>query len=92
MAYSVKRAVNGTVTITVGYGNNGRQEAATTAVIYQDGRYVTNISLNACTLCLPEGGIYGMDATDDQIIRAVLGDEDIFTGAPSFPEHHGKVR
>jgi hypothetical protein len=88
MAYEVRRVVRGTVTITDGFGNNGREEARTTAEIYEDGCFITSASLNASFM----GRVYGMDATDEQIIRAVLGDEDIFTGAPTFPEHHGKVR
>jgi hypothetical protein len=89
--YTVRRTVNGTCRITDGLGENGRDEPSTTAHIYADGRYVTSTSLNACTMCLHEGGIYGMDATDEQIVRAVLGDEDIFGGAPSFPGHHDQV-
>jgi hypothetical protein len=91
MTYSVRRVARGTVTITDGYGNNGREEPGTEAQIYEDGRFVTSVSLNALTLCLPGGGVYGLDATDDQIIRAILGDEDIFTGAPAFPGHHDKA-
>lgn len=33
---------------------------------------------NATTLCLPEGSISAKDATDDQIVRAVVGDESVF--------------
>jgi hypothetical protein len=91
MTYSVKRVVRGTVTITDGWGNRAREEPATTAEIYENGRFVTSVSLNALTLCLPGGGVYGLDATDDQIIRAILGDEDIFTAAPTFPGHHDKA-
>jgi hypothetical protein len=86
--YTVKRVSFGTVTITNGWGENAREEPATRAHIYADGRCVTSVSLNALTICLPGGSVYGMDATDEQIIAGVLGDEDIFTGAPSFPEHH----
>jgi hypothetical protein len=87
MPYEVRRVVRGTCTITDGFGNNAREEPCTTAEIYEDGRFVTSARLNASSM----GRVYGMDATDEQIIRAVLGDEDIFTGAPAFPEHHGKV-
>jgi hypothetical protein len=68
MTYSVRRTVNGTVTITDGLGNNRREEAATTAMIYEDGHFVTSARLNASFM----GRVYGMDATDEQIIRAVL--------------------
>lgn len=87
--YTVRRTVKGEVTIYK--GGDTHQEPATTAHIYRDGRYVTSASLNACLLCLPGGSVRGMDATDEQIIRAVLGDEDIFTGAPAYPEYHDEV-
>lgn len=91
MTYSVRRITNGTVTITDGFGDNAREEPATRALIYDNGQFVTGVSLNACTLCLPAGSVYGLAATDEQIIRAILGDEDIFTAAPTFPGHHDKV-
>lgn len=85
-AYTVKRFVNGECKMS-----NGTTEPRTTAHIYKDGRLVTTIHLNATTMCLPDGSVYGMDAADDQIIRAVLGDENIFNGAPAFPDHHDEV-
>jgi hypothetical protein len=42
------------------------------------------VSMVACLLCLPGGAVQGDVATDDQIIDAVLGDEHIFSGAPSY--------
>lgn len=89
-AYTVKRIVRSTVTVC--RRGSIYQEPATTAHIYAGEQRITSVSLNGCTLCLPgDGGVYGLDATNEQIIRAVLGDEDIFTGAPAFPEHHDAV-
>jgi len=84
--YTVRRITHGTVQMS-----DGRTEPQVTAIIYRDRHYVTSVRLNACTMCLPGGGVYGLDATDDQIISAVLGDEDIFTGTPAFPEDHDNV-
>jgi len=44
------------------------------------------IGMVANIMCLPEGAVQGDMATDDQIIRAVLGDEHIFSGAPTYED------
>ena len=35
---------------------------------------------NGTSLCLPEGSVRATEASDEQIIRAVVGDEHIYTG------------
>jgi hypothetical protein len=97
VAYTVRRVVDGMVTMcgpwdptTRTYAT--RQEPRQTAYVKADGVTVATVELNGTLLCLPEGGVRGVDGTDEQIIRAVLGDEHIFTGAPTFPTHHDAVQ
>jgi hypothetical protein len=95
--YTVKRFTSGTVTMSGPWDPETRthtshQEPAQTAYLYADGRLITQVGLNACTMCLPGDSVRGVDATDDQILQAVLGDEHIFSGAPVFPEHHDAVQ
>lgn len=53
----------------------------------ETGKYRTGwVSMVACLLCLPGGAVQGDKATDDQIIQGVLGDEHIFSGAPSYED------
>lgn len=44
------------------------------------------LSMVASTLCLPGGSVQGDEATDEQIIQAVMGDEHIFTGTPTHQD------
>jgi hypothetical protein len=37
-----------------------------------------SIPLNCTLFCLPGGNVQGIDATDEQIIEAVVGDEHIY--------------
>jgi hypothetical protein len=37
-----------------------------------------NICLNSLTCCIPGGPVRGVDATDEQLLEAVLGDESVF--------------
>ena len=39
---------------------------------------------NGTTLCLPGGSVRATEATDEQIIQAVVGDQHIFTGERSY--------
>lgn len=89
--YTVKRCTSGTVTMSGGLGHGSHEEPAVTAFLYVNGQLITSVPLNCTTMCLPEGGIRGTDATDEQIIRAVLGDENIFTAAPAYPEYHDEL-
>ena len=53
----------------------------------ETGEYRTRwMSMVACLLCLPGGAVQGDEATDDQIIQAVLGDEHIFSGTPTYED------
>ena len=49
----------------------------------QNGRSVGTVS-NGTTLCLPEGSVRATQASDQQIIRAVVGDEHVYTGERSY--------
>jgi hypothetical protein len=79
--YEVRRCNIGPVTMSKG------QEAGITATIWRDGRFIAGpIHLNYTMMCLPGHHVRGIEATDDEIIQAVIGDEHIYTGAPSFPD------
>lgn len=85
--FEVTRRTSGVV-VKMSRGNERWEEPRQFADIRdtESGRLVASVGLNSSTMCLPEGGIRGVDATDEQIIRAVMGDEDIFTGAPTFED------
>jgi hypothetical protein len=72
---------------------DGREVDGVHAYIYWKDRLVAGpCRLYCVTLCLRgEGAVRGDDATDEQIIRGVLGDEDIMTGAPTFPQFYDDV-
>ena len=72
---------------------DGTTQPETYARIFDGDEYVTQVRLNATTFCAPQpyGAGVGTNATDEQIILAVLGDEHIFTGAPVNPEHHHRI-
>jgi len=87
--FTVERRTAGIAHMSRGYDPQDRwDEPAVYAVIRErsTGRVEAGVSLNSATMCLPGGGIRGVDATDDQIIRAVMGDEHILTGAPTFED------
>lgn len=82
--FQVERRTAGIARMSTGTRGPVREEPAVSAVIRDatTGRVAARVPLlNAATMCLPEGPIRGLDATDEQIIRAVMGDENIFTGA-----------
>lgn len=90
MKYEVKRT-SGPGVARMSRGDRKWDEPRQSASIYADGRLVERVSLNSLLCALPEGGVRGVDATDDQLVRAILGDEHVFSGAPSYPEHHDRV-
>jgi len=83
--FTVERKTRGIAHMSRGL-NDRWDEPAVYAVIRErsTGRVEAGVSLNSTTMCLPEGHPRGVDATDDQIIRAVMGDEHILTGTPTF--------
>lgn len=84
--YTIERLVNGVAKM-----GDGTEQPATTAIIRKNEQFITSVRLNGAIFCLPGETGKGIHATDAQIVRAVLGDEDIFSGAASFPEHHDTV-
>jgi len=86
--FIVERKTAGTARMSRGFGQDCWEEPAVTAIIRErpTGAVRARVSLNSTTMCLPEGHPRGVDATDDQIIRAVMGDEHIITGTPTFEE------
>ncbi len=73
-----------TVTMTKGLSRESYQEPRFRATVYDDcGRTVAVVS-NATMLCLPGRTVRACEATDQQILDAVLGDEHI------FGVHYGK--
>jgi len=85
--FTVERRTAGIAHMSRGLGDRW-DEPSVTAVIRErsSGAVRACVSLNSTTMCLSEGHPRGVDATDDQIIRAVMGDEHIFTGAPTFED------
>jgi hypothetical protein len=77
-------------TVTMG---DGSTQPETYAVIYQGNQRVTRVDLNATMFCCPEpiGTGNGIHATDEQIIHGVLADEHIYSGEPTYPEHHDNL-
>ena len=49
----------------------------------KNGRLVGKVG-NSTTLCLAGGSVRATEASDEQIIRAVVGDEHIYTGERSY--------
>lgn len=83
--YVVNIYSNGSCQMDNGKGGF-RTEPAMVADIWRDGRLVGGrVHLNSATLCLPGYSVRGVEATAEEIVRGILGDEDIFSGDPSFP-------
>jgi hypothetical protein len=87
--YRLERVETGQ-TVTMG---DGSTQPETFATIYQGDRLVMRVRLNATTFCCPApiGTGVGIGATDEQIICGVLADEHIFSGEPTYPEHHDNL-
>ena len=67
-----------TVTMQHGFSGTKYEELEFRARVYDaNGRYVNTIS-NSSLLCLSGGSIRATDATDLQILNAVLNDESVF--------------
>lgn len=67
-----------TVTMTQGLAHESYQEPRFLAIVYdRSGRYVAQVS-NGTTLCLPKRSVRASEATDQEILDAVLGDEHVF--------------
>ena len=84
--YEVRRRNIGPVTMSKGLSAE-YQEEGVIASIWREGRFIAGpINLNCTTMCLPGHHVRGIEATDEEVIQAVIGDEHIYTGAPSFPD------
>jgi hypothetical protein len=65
------------VTMSKGLGNSYQTPRFRALVYDSQGRYVADVN-NSSILCLPGGSVQAPNATDQQILDAVLGDESIY--------------
>ena len=75
---TVKRLNYDKETVTMRHGlGNSYQEPKFCALVYDEqGQYVAKVG-NSSLLCLSEGSVRALDATDQQILDAVLSDVSI---------------